>query len=106
MTTAKKTIKSQAWTLYDRIVHEALAGSDSPWTADEKGALSYAPDLETLRLLLRVPAYLGSTSTSGIPALAIDVWVAHELRRAGFEPDAVWPRNPMYHESCPARSGS
>ncbi|PRC55061.1 hypothetical protein C6A85_45580, partial [Mycobacterium sp. ITM-2017-0098] len=31
-------------------------------------------------------------SRSGVPALAVDVWVAYELRRAGLEPDAVWPR--------------
>ena len=26
------------------------------------------------------------------PARAIDIWIAVELRRAGLEPDAVWPR--------------
>lgn len=29
---------------------------------------------------------------AGVPALALDVWVAYELRRAGFARDAVWPR--------------
>ncbi|MDW4572592.1 hypothetical protein R8Z57_07340 [Microbacterium sp. M3] len=29
---------------------------------------------------------------SGVAAKALDVWLAYELRRAGFEPDAVWPR--------------
>ncbi|MFJ7217082.1 hypothetical protein [Amycolatopsis sp. NPDC098790] len=42
--------------------------------------------------MLAVPLALNSTPRSGIPALAIDVWTAHELRRAGFEPDSVWPR--------------
>ena len=28
----------------------------------------------------------------GVPALALDVWVSYELRRAGFDPDAIWPR--------------
>lgn len=27
-----------------------------------------------------------------MPALALDVWIAYELRRAGFDVDAVWPR--------------
>ncbi len=35
---------------------------------------------------------LGSRSASGLPALALDVWTAYELRRAGFGPDSVWPR--------------
>lgn len=50
-------------------------------------------DYDTLKMLLRVPAFLGSSSTTGLPALALDVWTAYELRRAGFEPDAVWPRD-------------
>lgn len=52
----------------------------------------YRPDYETLKLLLRVPHFLKSTSTSGIPALALDAWTAYELRRAGFDRNAVWPR--------------
>ena len=35
---------------------------------------------------------LQATSQSGVPALALDVWVSYELRRAGFDPDRVWPR--------------
>ncbi len=27
-----------------------------------------------------------------VPALALDVWVSYELRRGGFDKDAVWPR--------------
>ena len=32
------------------------------------------------------------TTQSGIPALALDVWLSYELRRAGFVSDQVWPR--------------
>ncbi len=52
----------------------------------------YRPDTFTLSRLLGVPVHLRASSQSGIPALALDVWVAYELRRAGFDPDAVWPR--------------
>lgn len=40
----------------------------------------------------------GSRSTCGptpgpeSPALALDVWLSYELRRAGFDPDVTWPR--------------
>lgn len=46
----------------------------------------------TLRRLLAVPLLLGESSQSGVPALALDVWTAYELRRAGFDRDLVWPR--------------
>jgi hypothetical protein len=39
-----------------------------------------------------VPLYLDAPSTTGVPALALDVWMSYELRRAGFDADAVWPR--------------
>jgi hypothetical protein len=84
------TFKAEAWALFDRIVE--LAPNDNPWHRDGSGLLEYQPDYHTLQQLLAVPLMLGATSQSGVPALAIDVWTAYELRRAGFEPDAVWPR--------------
>lgn len=63
----------------------------NPWVV-RQGTLAFEPDLETLELLLGVPVYVGATSQSGVPALALDVWVSYELRRAGFDPDRVWPR--------------
>lgn len=80
--------RTLAWSMFDGIVEAALPGDVNPWGP---GA-SYLPDLATLSRLLGVPTQLRATSQSGVPALALDVWVAHELRRAGFEPDAVWPR--------------
>lgn len=91
MARPKASVKSDGWTLFDRIVSEAPLRDVNPWTSTG-GPPTYKPDYETLKLLLRVPAMLASTSTSGIPALALDVWIAYELRRAGFESDAVWPR--------------
>jgi hypothetical protein len=54
--------------------------------------LVFEPDYAVLRRLLGVPLALAAPTTSGVPALALDVWVAYELRRAGLDPDAVWPR--------------
>ena len=86
--------KAEAWAMFDRIVEQAAADEGpgtNPWRFDETGQ-TYAPDYATLQRLLAVPLLLGSTSQSGIPALALDVWTAYELRRAGFDPDRVWPR--------------
>lgn len=83
-----------AWSMFDEIVG-AVDTSDratSPWRDDGSGGLVYEADIDTLRQLLAVPLELDSQSTSGLPALALDVWIAHELRRAGLNPDAVWPR--------------
>ncbi|MBM7331846.1 hypothetical protein JS562_54930, partial [Agrobacterium sp. S2] len=87
--------KALAWPMFDRIVAEGLDGTGeytSPWVREESGALRYAPDYGTLERLLGVPLYLQAATTTGVPALALDVWLAYELRRAGFSPDSVWPR--------------
>lgn len=81
------TAKAQAWPLFDAIVATAPLRDLNPWENGE-----FVPDLDTLRALLGVPLHLKAPTRSGVPALALDVWVAYELRRAGFDPDAVWPR--------------
>lgn len=80
----------QAWRLFDEIIANALKDGryTIPW---EDG--SFRPDYATLERLLGAVLYLDAPTTSGAPALALDVWVAYELRRAGFDPDAVWPRD-------------
>lgn len=86
--------KAEAWAMFDRIVEQAAASEGpevNPWRFDRSDTF-YMPDYATLRRLLAVPLLLGATSQSGVPALALDVWTAHELRRAGFDPDRVWPR--------------
>ncbi|SDN38519.1 hypothetical protein [Geodermatophilus sp. DSM 45219] len=94
---SETTLKAEAWTLFDRIVARA-AGSDGrtysiPWRADADGDEPvYQPDYSVLEQLLGVPLLLGAASQSGVPALALDVWTAYELRRVGFQPDLVWPR--------------
>ena len=61
----------------------------SPWHAGD-----YMPDFELLHQLLAIPIGAGEATKSqgGRTVKALDAWIAHELRRAGFEPNEVWPR--------------
>lgn len=86
--TSKPNSKARAWPLFDAITREAELKNTNPWTS----SLAFSPDYQTLSQLLAVPLYLGAETRSGVPALAIDVWIAYELRRAGLDPDSVWPR--------------
>ncbi len=62
----------------------------NPW---KKGG-EYKFDRSLLRKLIGVQVAGGSAmnAPSGGLALAVDVWLATELRRAGISADAVWPR--------------
>jgi len=83
--------------------HVLLAAdtSTSPWTrpakANDEHAREYVPDYATLRELLAVPIEQGQAQSqqSGRVAKSLDAYVAHELRRAGFDPSAVFPRTRM-----------
>ena len=71
-----------------------LAAADlaaNPWdhTGDKP---RYRIDTDLLQDLVRLPIADEATTQSGRLAKGIDAWVAHELRRAGFDPDDVWPR--------------
>ena len=83
--------RDQAWALFDHIVDVAPLRDVNPWRSVKAGT-GFEPDYGTLQLLLGVPLHLHATSQSGVPALALDVWVSYELRRAGFDSDWVWPR--------------
>jgi len=54
----------------------------------------YVPDYAMLRALLAVPIKQGHAESqqSGRVAKSLDAYVAHELRRAGFDPSTVFPR--------------
>ena len=52
----------------------------------------YQPDLELLAQILSVPVRSRATTQSGLLGKGLDAWFAHEFRRSGFDPDAVWPR--------------
>ncbi|MBN9104936.1 MAG: hypothetical protein J0I14_08035 [Propionibacteriaceae bacterium] len=85
-------IRTRAWAYFDRIVDSAPQRSSNPWQREDDGDVRFEPDYATLCSLLAVPSLLQANTQSGVPALALDVWVAYELRRAGFERDRVWPR--------------
>jgi hypothetical protein len=86
--------KAKAWVLFDHIIDRAAPGGVhlNPWFRGADGQLGFAPDYQTLEKLLGVPLYLKAETQSGVPALALDVWLSYELRRAGFDSDQVWPR--------------
>lgn len=69
----------------------AAAGTSDPWEGPAC-TRSYVPDLALLEDILEVPVREGARSQSGLYGRALDSWLAHEFRRAGFEADAVWPR--------------
>jgi hypothetical protein len=92
------TYTSIAWPLFDQIIAEAKieeGGYSNSWVVDD-GVARIRIDERVLTRLLGVPlAIKGVASTSGVLADALDVWAAYELRRAGFDPDAIWPRETM-----------
>jgi hypothetical protein len=94
MVTAKTSTKSISWAYFDYIVAQAAPKGihSNPWVVGAADKLSYEPDFQTLERLLGVPLYLKATTQSGVPALALDVWISYELRRAGFTAGQVWPR--------------
>lgn len=70
-----------------QVVPEKLS---SPWA---KGG-RYRFDKDLLLRLLDVQIQGGSAgnpATGGL-AVAVDIWIATELRRAGVDPEIVWPR--------------
>ena len=91
---AKPSTKAEAWVLFDHIVDRAAPDGQhsNPWIVAADGQLAFEPDYPTLERLLGVPLHLKAGTQSGVPALALDVWLSYELRRAGFDPDQVWPR--------------
>lgn len=95
--------KAKAWVLFDRIVARAAPEGvhSNPWYTSPDEQLRYSPDFATLAQLLGVPLFLEAGTQSGVPALALDVWVSYELRRAGFDRDEVWPR-PVHPRILPA----
>ncbi|CAB3781813.1 MULTISPECIES: hypothetical protein [Paraburkholderia] len=100
---AKQSAKAEAWVIFDRIVSLAAPGGvhSNPWIKNADGQLRFEPDYTTLVKLLGVPLYLKAGTQSGVPALALDVWLSYELRRAGFDSDQAWPR-PVHPRILPA----
>lgn len=103
MAAKQPSTKAKAWVLFDQIVSLAAPKGKhtNPWVKYPNGQLFFEPDYNTLAQLLGVPLYLKAGTQSGVPALALDVWLSYELRRAGFESDQVWPR-PIHPRILPA----
>src|SRR5687768_9292093 len=80
--------KTDSFSDYDQLLAEADLET-SPWEGDV-----YLPDYDLFRKMLAIPIEAGHATKqqSGRMAKALDAWIAHELRRAGFPPQAVWPR--------------
>ena len=99
--------KAKAWVLFDHIVADAAPGGvpTNPWVTAADGQLRFEPDYATLERLLGVPLHLKASTTSGVPALALDVWLSYELRRAGFVSDQVWPR-PVHPRILPVAAAN
>ncbi|MBB3135949.1 hypothetical protein FHS26_003696 [Rhizobium pisi] len=91
---ARPSSKAEAWEIFDHIVEAAAPGGEhsNPWVPGSDGQPFFHPDYDTLALLLGVPLHLKVGTQTGVPALALDVWLSYELRRAGFGTDQVWPR--------------
>ena len=68
------------------------APMSDPWLHARGEEPFYSPDFELLERLLTIPVQGEKGSASGALANGVDSWLAHELRRAGFGHDEVWPR--------------
>jgi hypothetical protein len=72
-------------------VYEAVpAYLQPPWDAEGR----FRFDRNLLATLFAAQLAKGGTdiAATGSWAIALDVWIATELRRAGLAPDSVWPR--------------
>lgn len=82
--------KPDSFTPFDAILAAALLSD--PWTHGPGQQPVYAPDYPLAEDLLTIPVAANKGWASGALANGVDSWLAHELRRAGFGPDEVWPR--------------
>jgi hypothetical protein len=82
--------KDDSFSAFDGLL--AAAATGTPWVLTASSAPKYVPDYNLLEQLLSIPTAGGSVVESGRFANGVDAWIAHELRRAGFETDEVWPR--------------
>ena len=67
---------------------------ESPWSRN-LGSKSYHPDFDHLIDLFAQPHQETKVASSGNWASALDLWLADELRSAGFPGDDVWPRSSL-----------
>jgi hypothetical protein len=82
--------KSDSFSAFDDVLAGAVTGT--PWVHSSTTPTQYVPDYGLLETLLSIPTAGGAVIESGRFANGVDAWISHELRRAGFETDEVWPR--------------
>lgn len=82
---------TDSFSLFDPLI--ASTGASDPWTHRQSEMPLYEPDYNLLGRLLSLPVAEAKVAASGSLANGVDSWLAHELRRAGFGPDEVWPRS-------------
>jgi hypothetical protein len=82
--------ESDKFSRFDAVLEQADVSD--PWGHTAGQTPVYVPDYELLGRLLTLPVEAGAVSESGSFPAGIDSWIAHELRRAGFGADEVWPR--------------
>lgn len=83
-------VKPDSFSPFDSTLAAALLSD--PWTHGPGQQPAYAPDYSLAEGLLTIPVAANKGWASGALANGVDSWLAHELRRAGFGPDEVWPR--------------
>ncbi|MEO8094109.1 MAG: hypothetical protein ABI632_04155 [Pseudolysinimonas sp.] len=66
--------------------------TSSPWSNSNGSLVEYTPNFDHLGELFALPQQESKIASSGNWAVALDMWVADELRSAGFPPDDIWPR--------------
>lgn len=84
------TTMQELFQAFGRVL-EGRAALGNPWRLVEEERC-FVPDYDALSALVGIPIAAGSGAETGRLAKAIDLWVASELRRAGFDADEVWPR--------------
>lgn len=76
--------------------------TECPWgTCDSGKNRFFNPDWPVLETLLSIPVAQHAQSQSGRLGKAIDSWIAHELRRAGFPDSEIFPQRGK-HRVMPA----
>lgn len=82
--------KTLAFAEFDVVL--ASAAKTSPWLIESVPQQLFQPSYGLLEQLLSIPVQSKAVTRSGRFAQGVDAWLAHELRRAGFDEDLVWPR--------------
>lgn len=82
--------KTLAFAEFDAVL--SSAPKNSPWLWEGELQDLFQPSYQVLEQLLSIPVRSKAVTRSGRFAQGVDAWLAHELRRAGFDEDLVWPR--------------